>query len=213
MCIRDSVVIVHHVEMDQVGAGGLDRADLLAEAGEICGQDARCDAEGARHGRVPPVVESDPRSGFVYNRDCSHRPALPPDTALRTPQPPPTVTDKRYQFRIEVQAVYLPEQSKPDDAQYSFAYTVRITNTGNVPAQLISRHWIIRDESGRTNEVKGLGVVGHQPLLKPGERFEYTSGSQIATPAGSMKGSTRSSKASWSRCAATAISRVSGSTS
>jgi len=99
------------------------------------------------------------------------------------------VTDKRYQFRIEVQAVYLPEQSKPDDAQYSFAYTVRITNTGNVPAQLISRHWIIRDESGRTNEVKGLGVVGHQPLLKPGERFEYTSGSQIATPTGAMHGS------------------------
>ena len=99
------------------------------------------------------------------------------------------MTDKRYQFRIEVQAVYLPEQSKPDDAQYSFAYSVRITNTGNVPAQLISRHWIIRDESGRTNEVKGLGVVGHQPLLKPGERFEYTSGSQIATPTGAMHGS------------------------
>jgi ApaG protein len=99
------------------------------------------------------------------------------------------VNDKRYQFRIEVQAVYLPEQSKPDDAQYSFAYTVRITNTGNVPAQLISRHWIIRDESGRTNEVKGLGVVGHQPLLKPGERFEYTSGSQIVTPTGAMHGS------------------------
>ncbi|HLS56655.1 MAG TPA: Co2+/Mg2+ efflux protein ApaG [Zeimonas sp.] len=99
------------------------------------------------------------------------------------------MTDKRYQFRIEVQAVYLPEQSKPDDAQYSFAYTVRITNTGNAPAQLISRHWVIRDESGRTKEVKGLGVVGHQPLLKPGERFEYTSGSQIATPTGAMHGS------------------------
>jgi len=99
------------------------------------------------------------------------------------------VTDKRYQFRVDVQSVYLPEQSKPDDAQYSFAYTVRITNTGNVPAQLISRHWIIRDEGGHVVEVKGLGVVGHQPLLKPGERFEYTSGSQIATPTGAMRGS------------------------
>lgn len=99
------------------------------------------------------------------------------------------MTDKRYQFRVDVQSVYLPEQSKPDEAQYAFAYTVRITNTGNVPAQLISRHWIIRDESGSVIEVKGLGVVGHQPLLKPGERFEYTSGSQIATPTGSMQGS------------------------
>jgi len=99
------------------------------------------------------------------------------------------VTDKRYQFRIEVQAVYLPEQSKPDDAQYAFAYTVRIANTGNVAAQLISRHWIIRDESDRVIEVKGLGVVGQQPLLEPGARFEYTSGSQIATPTGTMRGS------------------------
>ena len=99
------------------------------------------------------------------------------------------MTDKRYQFRIEVQAVYLPEQSKPDDAQYAFAYTVRITNTGSVAAQLISRHWIIRDESDRVIEVKGLGVVGQQPLLEPGARFEYTSGSQIATPTGSMRGS------------------------
>ncbi len=97
--------------------------------------------------------------------------------------------DKRYQFRIDVQTAYLPEQSKPDDARYAFAYTVRITNSGNVAAQLISRHWIIRDGSGRMIEVKGLGVVGQQPLLRPGERFEYTSGSQIATPSGEMQGS------------------------
>ncbi|MCO5098228.1 MAG: Co2+/Mg2+ efflux protein ApaG [Rhodocyclaceae bacterium] len=98
------------------------------------------------------------------------------------------MTEKRYQFRIDVQAVYLPEQSKPDDSQYAFAYTVRITNTGSVAAQLISRHWIIRDETDRVIEVKGLGVVGQQPLLEPGARFEYTSGSQIATPTGSMRG-------------------------
>ena len=99
------------------------------------------------------------------------------------------MSDKRYQFRVEVQAVYLPEQSKPDDAQYAFAYTVRIANTGNVAAQLISRHWIIRDETDRVIEVKGLGVVGQQPLLEPGARFEYTSGSQIDTPTGRMQGS------------------------
>jgi ApaG protein len=99
------------------------------------------------------------------------------------------VPDKNYRFRVDVQSVFLPEQSRPDDGRYAFAYTVRITNTGTVPAQLISRHWIIADESGRAMEVKGLGVVGQQPLLAPGERFEYTSGSQIATPTGTMHGS------------------------
>lgn len=97
--------------------------------------------------------------------------------------------DKRYDLRIEVQTSYLPEQSKPDDSCYSFAYTVRITNRGSVAAQLISRHWFIRDNDGRMIEVKGLGVVGNQPLLEPGERFEYTSGSQLATPIGEMRGS------------------------
>ena len=99
------------------------------------------------------------------------------------------MTDRRYQLRVDAQSVYLPEQSRPDDAHYAFAYTIRITNIGNVAAQLISRHWTIRDEGGRVIEVKGLGVVGKQPLLEPGERFEYTSGSQIATPAGAMHGS------------------------
>lgn len=98
-------------------------------------------------------------------------------------------TPKRYEFHIDVQTAYLAEQSRPDDAQFSFSYTVRITNRGNVAAQLISRYWIIRDDNGRMIEVRGLGVVGHQPLLEPGQRFEYTSGSQIATPTGSMQGS------------------------
>jgi len=99
------------------------------------------------------------------------------------------VSDKRYQIRIEVQSRYLPDQSDPDAGRYGFAYTIRITNTGNVTSQLISRHWLIRDDAGRLVEVKGLGVVGHQPLLQPGQSFEYTSGSQIGTPSGSMHGS------------------------
>ena len=95
----------------------------------------------------------------------------------------------RYRVRVEVQSRYLPEQSEPESGRYAFAYTVRITNTGDVPSQLISRHWLVSDETGRLVEVKGLGVVGQQPLLKPGESFEYTSGSQIGSPNGSMRGS------------------------
>ncbi len=142
------------------------------------------------------MVGSESADGLVYNRDCSDRPrsgsrpaavGRPPIERVHARSRP--VTDKRYQLRIEVQAAYLPDQSKPEDAQYAFAYTVRVTNTGNVAAQLISRHWIIRDENGRVVEVKGLGVVGQQPLLEPGARFEYTSGSQIGTPTGTMRGS------------------------
>ena len=94
-----------------------------------------------------------------------------------------------YQFHVEVQPEYLPEQSEPAQGRYGFAYTITVLNTGQVAAQLVSRHWIIADGRGHTEEVKGLGVVGHQPLLAPGQQFEYTSGSQIATPAGTMKGS------------------------
>lgn len=95
----------------------------------------------------------------------------------------------RYQFSCEVVPRYLPDQSAPDEHVYGFAYTVTLTNTGDVPAQLISRHWIISDANGHTEEVKGLGVVGHQPLLKPGESFQYTSGSRLRTPTGTMHGS------------------------
>lgn len=95
----------------------------------------------------------------------------------------------KYQFRVDVEPQYLPEQSVPAQDLYSFAYTITITNTGEVPAQLISRHWTISNASGEIEEVKGLGVVGHQPLLKPGEAFQYTSGCRLRTPSGTMQGS------------------------
>ena len=95
----------------------------------------------------------------------------------------------KYQFRVEVEPQFLPEQSAPAQDVYSFAYTITITNTGEIPAQLISRHWIIANAAGEMEEVKGLGVVGHQPLLKPGEAFQYTSGCRLRTPNGSMQGS------------------------
>ena len=99
------------------------------------------------------------------------------------------MTDRKYQLKVEVQPRYLADQSKPENGQFAFAYTVRITNAGSVPSQVISRHWIITDAHGKVVEVKGLGVVGQQPLIPPGQTFEYTSGSQIATPAGTMRGS------------------------
>jgi ApaG protein len=83
---------------------------------------------------------------------------------------------------------YLPEQSDPQTGQHAFAYTVTIRNTGKITAQLIARHWVITDANGHTEEVRGLAVVGHQPLLKPGESFEYTSWTRLATPHGTMRG-------------------------
>jgi ApaG protein len=95
----------------------------------------------------------------------------------------------KYKFRVEVEPQYLPDQSAPSEGLFSFAYTITITNTGEVSAQLISRHWIIANSAGEMEEVKGLGVVGHQPLLKPGESFQYTSGCRLRTSAGTMQGS------------------------
>lgn len=94
----------------------------------------------------------------------------------------------KYQFAVQVQPEYLPGESAPDAGVFSFAYTITITNAGEAPAQLISRHWIISDAQGRTEEVKGLGVVGHQPLLKPGESFQYTSGCRLRAASGTMHG-------------------------
>jgi ApaG protein len=95
----------------------------------------------------------------------------------------------KYQFLVEVLPQYLPEQSSPEDGQYVFAYTITISNTGEVAAQLISRTWNVNDSNGLTEKVKGLGVVGQQPLLKPGQSFEYTSGTRLRTPTGTMHGS------------------------
>jgi ApaG protein len=80
----------------------------------------------------------------------------------------------KYQFTVEVVPEYLSDQSSPDEGLYVFAYTITITNTGDVTAQLISRTWNVNDATGHTDKVKGLGVVGQQPLLKPGQSFEYT---------------------------------------
>ena len=94
----------------------------------------------------------------------------------------------KYHISVNVDTAYLAEQSDPAADRYVFAYTVTIANTGTVAAQLISRHWIITDAENVTQEVKGLGVVGEQPLLQPGESFEYTSGTAMATPVGTMQG-------------------------
>lgn len=83
----------------------------------------------------------------------------------------------------------LPEHTDASKDQYAYAYTITITNSGDVAAQMIARHWLITDHHGQVQEVRGLGLVGHQPLLDPGERFEYTSWAQIATPIGTMHGS------------------------
>lgn len=93
-----------------------------------------------------------------------------------------------YELIVTVRTQYLAEQSDPDRSNYVFAYTINIKNTGKVAAQIISRHWLIVDAGNHVEEVRGLGVVGHQPLLKPGEQFEYTSGAALRTPQGSMKG-------------------------
>jgi ApaG protein len=96
---------------------------------------------------------------------------------------------RKYHITVSTQTQFVPEQSDENLNRFVFAYTITITNSGQVPAQLISRHWQITDAHDKMQEVRGLGVVGEQPFLKPGESFEYTSGTSIATPVGSMKGS------------------------
>jgi ApaG protein len=95
----------------------------------------------------------------------------------------------KYQFLVEVIPQYLPDQSDPANDLYVFAYTITIANIGETPAQLISRSWNVNDATGHTEKVKGLGVVGQQPFLKPGQAFEYTSGTRLRTPTGTMHGS------------------------
>ena len=96
--------------------------------------------------------------------------------------------DATHDIRVSVETRYVEEQSDPDNDRYVFAYTITIENHGEVPAKLLSRHWIITDADGHVQEVEGEGVVGEHPYLRPGEAFRYTSGTILQTPVGSMKG-------------------------
>jgi ApaG protein len=99
------------------------------------------------------------------------------------------VERQRNEIHIAVQVRFVPEQSDPGKPLYLYAYTITITNRGTIPCRLLSRHWIITDGMGRVEEVRGAGVVGEQPHLRPGQGFQYTSACPLRTPSGSMRGS------------------------
>lgn len=98
------------------------------------------------------------------------------------------IDTQTYNIKVDVQTEYIPDQSDPEQERYVFAYTITIRNEGSVPAKLLTRHWIITNANGKTQEVRGDGVVGEQPYLKPGDGFRYTSGTVLETPVGSMHG-------------------------
>ena len=107
-----------------------------------------------------------------------------------TDKPPAAdMTSERHRISIDVETTYLDDQSEPREQRYVFAYTITIRNEGEVPAKLLTRHWIITDANGRVQEVRGDGVVGEQPYLKPGQGFRYSSGAVLETPVGTMQGS------------------------
>jgi ApaG protein len=95
----------------------------------------------------------------------------------------------QHKIRVDVDTSYLADQSDPKDKRYVFSYTITIRNEGSVPARLLTRHWIITDANGKVQEVRGDGVVGEQPYLKPGQGFRYSSGAVLETPVGAMQGS------------------------
>ena len=97
--------------------------------------------------------------------------------------------ESTYKIRVDVDTSYLAEQSNPKDRRFVFSYTITIRNEGSKPARLLTRHWIITDSNGKVQEVRGEGVVGEQPYLKPGQRFRYSSGAVLETPVGAMQGS------------------------
>ena len=99
------------------------------------------------------------------------------------------MSENKHDICVTARTIYLAEQSDAAQGRYVFAYTITITNKGTIAAQLVSRHWIITDAEEKVQEVRGMGVIGEQPYLRPGESFEYTSGTAIATPVGSMRGS------------------------
>ena len=99
-----------------------------------------------------------------------------------------SIDKQRYNIQVEVETRYMAEQSDPNRNRHVFAYTITIVNQGSVPARLLTRHWVITDAEGKVQEVRGEGVVGEQPYLKPGDGFRYTSGTILETPVGSMQG-------------------------
>lgn len=98
-------------------------------------------------------------------------------------------SDSPYTINVQVQTRFVPDQSKPDDDRYVFAYTIKLRNAGEQPARLLARHWVITDANGKIEEVRGDGVVGEQPWIRPGDDFEYTSGAVLETAVGVMSGS------------------------
>ncbi len=99
------------------------------------------------------------------------------------------MSDSRYKIDVSVVTRYLPEQSQPEQSRFAFAYTVTVSNNGELPAKLLSRHWVITDGDGRVQEVRGAGVIGRQPLIAPGASHTYSSGTVMATRVGIMQGS------------------------
>jgi ApaG protein len=103
---------------------------------------------------------------------------------------PNAMTDpSRHKIRVDVSTNYVDDQSKPDESHYVFSYTITIRNEGDVPARLMTRHWVFTDANGKVKEVRGEGVVGEQPYLLPGQGFRYSSGAVLETPVGAMQGS------------------------
>ena len=118
-----------------------------------------------------------------------HQQAFAGDVPAEHQKETQNMAGSKYEITVSSQTKYVAEQSDEAANRFVFAYTITIRNTGDIAAQLISRHWVISDSNSQVQEVRGLGVVGAQPLLKPEESFEYTSGTAIATPVGTMRGS------------------------
>ena len=118
-----------------------------------------------------------------------HQQAFAGDVPAEYQKETQNMAGSKYEITVSSQTRYIAEQSDEAANRFVFAYTITIRNTGDIAAQLISRHWVISDSNSQVQEVRGLGVVGAQPLLKPEESFEYTSGTAIATPVGTMRGS------------------------
>jgi ApaG protein len=104
------------------------------------------------------------------------------------PSRKPTMNDEQHSIDVGVETTYVSDQSDPASDRFVFAYTITISNSGNAPAKLLNRHWVITDANGKVQEVRGPGVVGEQPYLRPGEQFRYTSGTVLETPVGTMEG-------------------------